>query len=117
ARAPADGYTLLLVSPSHAVAPSLQKNISWSPTRDFAEIGGFGIVPNLIVVNPQLSAKTMSEFIALAKQKPDELTYATAGVGTSNHLSGELLSQEADITLTHVPYKGQTDALNDVLSG
>lgn len=117
ANAPADGYTLLLVSPSHAVAPSLQKSITWNPVRDFKAIAGFGIVPNIIVVHPDTPAKTMAEFIDLAKKSNPSLTYATAGVGTSNHLAGELLSQEAKIDLTHVPYKGQTDALNDLVSG
>lgn len=117
ARAPADGYTLLLVSPSHAVAPILKKNIAWNPVRDFKAIAGFGIVPNIIVVHPSVPAKTMAELIALAKQSDPSMTYSTAGVGTSNHLSGELLAQEAHIKLTHVPYKGQTDALNDLLAG
>ena len=117
ARAPADGYTLLLVSPSHAVAPSIQKNITWNPVRDFKAIAGFGIVPNVIVVHPSVPAKTIGELIELAKTRSEPLTYSTAGIGTSNHLSGELLAQEAHITLTHVPYKGQSDALNDLLGG
>ena len=117
ARAPADGYTLLVVSPGHAVAPSLQKGVTWNPVRDFRAIEGFGIVPNVIVVHPSVPAKNMAEFIALAKKSSEPLTYATAGIGTSNHLSGELLAQMAGIKLTHVPYKGQPDALNDLLSG
>ena len=116
AKAPADGYTLLTVSPSHAVTPSLQK-VNWNPVRDFKAIKGVGFVPNVIVVHPSVPAKTMQEFIELAKKSTPPLTYATAGMGTSNHLSGELLAQEAKIKLTHVPYKGQTDALNDLLSG
>ena len=115
AKSPADGYTLLLVSPGHAVAPSLQKGVTWSPVRDFKAVAGIGIVPNVIVVHPNVSAKNMSELIELAKK--NSLTYATAGIGTSNHLSGELLAQEAGIKLTHVPYKGQPDALNDLLGG
>jgi len=117
ARAPADGYTLLLVSPSHAVAPSLQKNVTWNPVRDFKAVAGFGIVPNVIVVHPSVPAKTMPELISLAKKSDPPLTYSTAGMGTSNHLAGELLAQETGIKLTHVPYKGQTDALNDLLAG
>lgn len=117
AKSAADGYTLLVVSPSHAVAPALQKSISWNPVRDFKAIAGFGYVPNIIVVHPSLPAKTMAEFIALAKKSDPPLTYATAGLGTSNHLSGELLAQEAKISLAHVPYKGQSEALNDLLSG
>ena len=117
AKAPADGYTLLLVSPGFAVAPSLQKGIGWNPVRDFRSVAGIGVVPNVIVVYPGVPAKTMVEFIELAKKSSTPLTYATAGIGTSNHLSGELLAQEAGIKLTHVPYKGQPDALNDLLSG
>lgn len=117
AKSAPDGYTLLAVSPSHAVTPALQKSISWNPVRDFKAIAGFGYVPNIIVVHPSVPAKNMSEFVELAKKSSPSLTYATAGLGTSNHLSGELLTQEAKIPLTHVPYKGQSDALNDLLSG
>lgn len=117
AKSAPDGYTLLLVSPSHAVLPSLQKGVTWDPVRDFKGIAGIGIVPNVIVVHPDVRARTMAEFIALAKSSTPPLTYATAGLGTSNHLSGELLAQVAGIELTHVPYKGQPDALNDLLAG
>lgn len=117
AKSTPDGYTLLLVSPSHAVLPSLQKGIAWDPVRDFKGIAGIGFVPNVIVVHPDVQARTMAEFIALAKRSAQPLTYATAGLGTSNHLSGELLAQVAGIQLTHVPYKGQPDALNDLLAG
>ncbi|MBO9329981.1 tripartite tricarboxylate transporter substrate binding protein [Achromobacter xylosoxidans] len=117
AKAPADGYTLLMVSPSHAVLPSLQKNLSWNPVRDFKAVAGVGIVPNVIVVHPDVPAKNMAELLALASSRPVPLTYATAGVGTSNHLAGELLAQEAGIKLDHVPYKGQSDALNDLIAG
>ena len=117
AKSPADGYTLLLVSPGHAVAPSLQKGVTWHPVRDFKGIAGIGVVPNVIVVHPNVPAKTMTELIDLAKKSSTPMTYATAGIGTSNHLAGELLAQEAGIKLTHVPYKGQPDALNDLLAG
>jgi len=117
AKAAPDGYTLLAVSPGHAVAPSLIKGVAWDPVRDFRAIEGFGIIPNVIVVHPDVPAKTLAELIALAKKSPTPLTYATAGVGTSNHLSAELLAQSAGIKLTHVPYKGQPDALNDLISG
>lgn len=117
AKAPPDGYTLLAVSPSHAVGPSLQKNIAWNPVRDFKAVAGFGFVPNVIVVNPSVPVTNMSQLIALAKKSNPTLTYASAGLGTSNHLSGELLAQEAHIQLTHIPYKGQSDALSDLLGG
>ena len=117
AKAPADGYTLLLVSPGHAVAPSLQKGVTWNPVRDFRAVHGFGVVPNVFVVHPDVPVKTMQELVDLARKSATPLSYATAGIGTSNHLSGELLAQTAGIKLTHVPYKGQPDAMSDLLSG
>ncbi|GAB3669164.1 tripartite tricarboxylate transporter substrate binding protein [Ramlibacter alkalitolerans] len=117
AKAPADGYTLLMVSPSHAVAPAVQKGLNWDPVRDFRGIAGFGIIPNVIVVHPSVPAHSMVEFIELARKARDPLTYATSGVGTSSHLAGELLAQSANIKLTAVPYKGQPDAVSDLLSG
>jgi tripartite-type tricarboxylate transporter receptor subunit TctC len=118
AKSAPDGYTLLLVSPGHAVAPSLQKGVSWNPVRDFRSVAGLGVVPNAIVVHPSVPVKTMGELIELAKKNAaSPLTYASAGIGTSNHLAGELLAQEADVKLSHVPYKGQPDALNDLLAG
>lgn len=117
AKSPADGYTLLCVSPGHAVVPSLVKGVTWNPVTDFRAVAGFGIIPNVIVVHPDVPVKTMGELVALAKAKPGEVTYATAGAGTSNHLSGELFAQMAGLKLTHVPYKGQPDAMNDLLGG
>ena len=117
AKSAPDGYTLLLVSPGHAVAPSLIKGVTWDPTRDFRAIQGLGVIPNAIVVHPDVPAKTMPELIELARKSPTPLTYASAGVGTSNHLAGELLAQSAGIKLSHVPYKGQPDALNDLFAG
>lgn len=117
AKAPADGYTLLAVSPGHAVLPSLNKSIQWHPTRDFAGIAGVGVVPNIIVVHPTVKAETMMELIALARKEPDSISYGTAGIGTSNHLSGELLAQMAGVKLLHIPYKSQPDAITDLLSG
>ncbi|MCT9810979.1 tripartite tricarboxylate transporter substrate binding protein [Acidovorax sp. Be4] len=117
AKSASDGYTLLAVSPSHAVLPSVVKNLSWSPVRDFRAVQGFGVVPNLLVVLPSMPVKTLSELLALAKKSSEPLSYATAGVGTSNHLSGELLAQMAGVKLTHVPYRGQSDAMNDLLGG
>lgn len=117
AKSAPDGYTLLLVSPGHAVAPSLVKGVTWDPVRDFRAIQGLGVIPNAIVVHPDVPAKTMSELIELARKGSTPLTYASAGVGTSNHLAGELLAQSAGIKVTHVPYKGQPDALNDLFAG
>jgi tripartite-type tricarboxylate transporter receptor subunit TctC len=117
AKSPGDGHTLLMVSPSHAVAPAIQKSISWDPVRDFKGVAGFGVIPNVIVVHPSVPAKTMADFVSLANNSKDPLTYASSGFGTSSHLAGELLAQAAKIKLTHVPYKGQPDAISDLLTG
>jgi tripartite-type tricarboxylate transporter receptor subunit TctC len=117
AKSAPDGYTLLLASPSHTVAPTLMKGVTWSPVRDFRGVEGFGAMPNVIVVPPNAPAKTMAEFMRLAKSSKPPLTFASAGVGTSNHLSGELLAQIGGVKLTHVPYKGQPEALTDLLAG
>lgn len=117
AKSSGDGHTLLMVSPSHAVAPAIQKGISWDPVRDFKGVAGFGVIPNVIVVHPSVPAKTMADFVSLANESKEPLTYASSGLGTSSHLAGELLAQASKIGLTHVPYKGQPDAINDLLAG
>lgn len=114
-RSAPDGYTLLCVSPGHAVLPSLVKSAKWNPTTDFRGIAGIGIVPNVIVVNPKVPVGTLKEL--LERAKTSNITYGTAGNGTSNHLSGELLAQMAGLKFTHVPYKGQPEAVNDLLGG
>ncbi len=117
ARAQADGYTLLSVSPSHAVAPSLNKSLNWHPVENFRAVAGFGNVPNVIVVHPGVPVKTMEELIDLAKKSDTPITYGTAGNGTSNHLSGALLESLAKIDLEQIPYRGQTNAVTDLLGG
>ena len=119
AKAAPDGYTLLCVSPGLAVLPSLQKSVNWNPARDFRSVEGLGVIPNVFVVPTSLDVKTMPQLVDLARKNSngDRVTYATAGIGTSNHLSGELLAQMTDTRLTHVPYKGQPDALSDVIAG
>ncbi|MCT9809201.1 tripartite tricarboxylate transporter substrate binding protein [Acidovorax sp. Be4] len=117
AKSAADGYTLLMVSPSYAVAPLLQKSITWDPVRDFKGIAGFGVIPNVIVVHPGFAAKSMAELVDIAKKGAAPPTYASSGLGTSSHLTGELLAQSARIPLTHVPYKGQPEAISDLLAG
>ncbi|MBK8526088.1 MAG: tripartite tricarboxylate transporter substrate binding protein [Rubrivivax sp.] len=114
-RAAPDGYTMLCVSPGHAVLPSLTKAAKWNPTTDFRGIAGIGIVPNVVVVNPRVPVNSLKEL--LERAKTHNITYGTAGIGTSNHLSGELLAQMAGVKFTHVPYKGQPEAVNDLLGG
>ncbi|MFP3754847.1 MULTISPECIES: tripartite tricarboxylate transporter substrate binding protein [Cupriavidus] len=117
ARSAPDGYTLLAVSPSHAVGPLLNASITWNAERDFRAIGGFGMIPNVIAVPAASSAQTLKALLDEARAHPDKLTYASAGVGTSNHLAGALLAQSAGVQITHVPYKGQPEALTDLLGG
>lgn len=116
AKASADGYTILFVGTGFTVLPSLVKGLPWSPS-DFRAVLGIGSVPNILVVHPDVPAKSMTELIALAKSSPVPLTYGSPGLGSSPHLSGELLAQMAGVTLTHVPYKGQPDAVTDLLGG
>ncbi len=117
AKSPPDGYTLLMVSPSHAVAPLFQKSIHWDPVRDFRGIAGFGAIPNVIVVHPDVAARTLSEFLELSRTAAAPATYASSGIGTSSFLAGELLIQTTHVPLTHVPYKGQPEAIHDVIAG
>ena len=117
AKSAPDGYTLMLASPGLAVEPSLIKGLDWNPVKDFRAIEGFGVIPNVFVVLPSFPAKSMAELIAIAKSSSTPLSFASAGIGTTNHLSGELLAQMADLKLTHVPYPGQPAAINDLLAG
>jgi len=117
ARAVPDGYTLIINSVGPiAVNPTLYKKLAINPLVDLVPIVQIADVPNVLVVNPSVPAKTMEEFIAYAKTKPGELNYGSTGIGTSSHLSGYMLSKRAGIETTHVPYKG-AEALNDLLAG
>ena len=118
AKANKDGYTLLMtISSSQAINPALYKNAGFDPVKDFKPVSLIGAVPNVLLVNPSFPAKSMSELISLAKAKPGQYQYASAGNGTLNHLLGEMLNSMAGIDLQHVPYKGVAPALNDVLGG
>jgi len=118
AKAAPDGYTLLLGSiASLAINPSLYGKLSFDPARDFAPIAQTGTMSNIIVVHPVVPAKTLKEFVALAKRSPGQITYATPGAGSSAHLSGELLKKVAGIDIVAVPYKGGGQAVVDSLAG
>ena len=117
ARAPADGYTLLVVASTLALNSVLYKKVPYDPVRDFAPITIAATAPNVLIVNPALPAKSLAEFIALAKAKPGALSYGTPGIGTSPHLSMELLKSMAGIDLQHVPYRGTAAAVTDVIGG
>jgi tripartite-type tricarboxylate transporter receptor subunit TctC len=117
ARAPADGYTLLLGTvSSQAINPAMNK-VGYDPVADFVPVAPLASIPFVFVANPAVPVSSVADVVALAKSKPGELAYASAGPGTSNHLAGELFASEAKIKLLHVPYKGSAPALNDVLAG
>jgi tripartite-type tricarboxylate transporter receptor subunit TctC len=117
-RAPADGYTLLISgSPSIVVNPHLYKGLPYDPLTDLAHVALIATAPNLLVVNPALQVGTVPELVALAKAKPNTLSFSSAGNGTSGHLAGELFKRQAQIDVLHAPFKGQADAITGVIRG
>jgi tripartite-type tricarboxylate transporter receptor subunit TctC len=117
ARAAPDGYTLLMVPSTLALNTVLYKKVNYDPIKDFSPITVAAVAPNVLVINPKVPAKSLAEFIALAKAKPGDLTYGTPGIGTSPHMSMELLKSLAGIDIRHIPYRGTAPALTDVISG
>jgi tripartite-type tricarboxylate transporter receptor subunit TctC len=117
AAATPDGYTLLMVSTSHAVNPSLVRKLPYDTLKDFAPVIRLAASPNVLVVNPSVPVQSVRELIALAKAKPGEINYASGGTGTATHLAGELLCITGGVKMTHVPYKGAGPATIDLLSG
>jgi tripartite-type tricarboxylate transporter receptor subunit TctC len=118
AQAAPDGYTIHLTSVGPmAVAPYMVKNLAYDPRKDIAPITMGVVFPNVFVVHPGVPAKTLGEYIALAKAKPGELNYASSGIGGAGHLSGELFKQRAGVDIVHVPYKGGGPAMTDLLGG
>ena len=117
ARMPPDGYTLVILSASHATNASMYKKLKYDPVKDFAPVSLAASVPNLIVVHPSLPVKTLKELAALGRSSPGKLTFGSGGVGSSNHLASELFASINKITMVHVPYKGASIALTNILSG
>jgi tripartite-type tricarboxylate transporter receptor subunit TctC len=117
ARAAPDGYMLVMVSAGHAINPALIKKLPYDSIKDFAPISMIADVPTALVVHPSLPAKTVTEFIAIARARPGQINYSTAGRGTVGHLAAELLSSMAKIKLVHVPYKGTGQAMVDLVAG
>ncbi|HEY5365588.1 MAG TPA: tripartite tricarboxylate transporter substrate binding protein [Casimicrobiaceae bacterium] len=118
ARSRPDGYTLVFGNTSTiAINPSLFKNLSFDPAKDFVPVTEVASVSNVLLVAPDFPAKTLGELIALAKSKPGTLSFASNGIGSSNHLAGELLKTTAGIDMLHVPYKSTTEAVVDLTAG
>src|SRR5215472_15565538 len=116
-RAPADGYTLLLVGGFNAVNATFYDKLNYNFIRDIAPVASIIRTPFVMAVNPKVSAKTVPEFIAYAKTSPGKINYASAGTGTSTHLTGELFKMMAGVEMVHVPYRGGGPAFNDLLAG
>jgi tripartite-type tricarboxylate transporter receptor subunit TctC len=118
ARSPADGYTLLLTAPGPLVVnQSLYSRLSFKPEQDFTPIALIASVPIVLAVNPSVKAATVSELIALAKASPGKLNFGSSGLGSTNHLAGEMLKARAGIDIVHVPYRGAAPAMNDLIAG
>ncbi len=118
ARAPADGYTLLFATMgTHAINPSLYPKLRYDPLKDFVPVALTHITPRVLVVGPSVKARSVAEFVAIAKATPGQITYGSAGNGSSSHLSGALFESMAGVDMIHVPYKGSAPLLTDLLAG
>jgi tripartite-type tricarboxylate transporter receptor subunit TctC len=117
ARAAPDGYTLLLVNPANGINQTLYKNLKFDILHDIVPVAGITRVPNVMEVNPNFPAKTVAEFIAYAKEHPGKVNMASSGNGTSVHMSGELFMSMTGIKMAHVPYRGSSPALTDLMAG
>jgi tripartite-type tricarboxylate transporter receptor subunit TctC len=116
-RAAPDGYTLLLVSSPNTTNATLYEHLNYDFIHDIAPVAGISREPNVMVVNPSVPAKTVPEFIAYAKANPGKINYATAGIGSSQHMSGEMFKMMAGIEMVHVPHRGSAPALQSLLAG
>lgn len=117
AKAPPDGYNLLMAYTSHVINPSLWTRLPYDTLRDFAPVTMVAQVPSVLVVHPSLPVKSVAELITFAKRRPHELDYGTSGVGTAAHLAAALFAQRAGLHLTHVPYRGGALAMYELLGG
>jgi tripartite-type tricarboxylate transporter receptor subunit TctC len=118
AKSDPDGYTLLIGTVGiHAINGALYEKMSFDPVKDFTPISFLASTPNVLIVNKQLGVSNVNELIALAKAKPNQLTFGSSGVGTSLHMSGELFKEMAGIDIRHIPYKGRAQSLPDLVSG
>ena len=116
-RSPADGYTLLLINAQNTINTALYEKLSFDFLRDIAPVAGIDRVPLVMEVTPALPAKTVPEFIAYAKANPGKINMASAGIGGPQHVAGELFKFMAGVDMVHVPYRGTTPAVTDLLAG
>jgi len=117
AKAAPDGYTLMVTSNGHTIAGVINKGIQFDPVKDFAGVSNIANVPMVMIVPPSLPAKNLKEFIALAKEKPGQINFSSAGVASTSYLSAEIMRQDAHINMVHVPYKGSPEAVLSVIRG
>jgi tripartite-type tricarboxylate transporter receptor subunit TctC len=117
AKAPPDGYTIIIASNNHAINSALFAKLPYDPVKDFAAVGELALLPFILVVHPSLPIANVKDLIALARANPGKLTFASTGNGSPPHVAGELLKQSAKIDIVHVPYKGSAAALTDVVAG
>ncbi|MBU3616382.1 tripartite tricarboxylate transporter substrate binding protein [Polynucleobacter sp. JS-Polo-80-F4] len=117
AKASADGYTLMLDASSYSVNPSLFPKLPYDPNKDFKTLAVLAQYPNVLLVNPSFPAKSVKELVAIAKAKPNSISYASSGNGSAQHLAGALFEVKAGVEMQHIPYKGGGPALNDVVGG
>jgi tripartite-type tricarboxylate transporter receptor subunit TctC len=118
AKAPPDGYTLVVSGiASHVLAPALPRGVPYDPMKDFTHIALFGGPPSVLVINPDVPAKTLSDFVALLKENPNKYSYGSPGNGTHGQLVAELFKQLAHVQMQHVPYKGASGAITDLIAG
>jgi len=117
AKAPPDGYTLMLTSNGHTIAGVINKNLQYDPVADFAGVSRVAAVPMAMIVPPDHPAKTLKEFLQIAKEKPGQLNFSSAGVASTSYLSAEIMRQNAGVDMVHVPFKGAPEAVTSVVRG
>jgi len=117
AKSPPDGYTMVIATSSIAVSPSLYLKLGYDPVKDLAPVARLTSIPNVLVVHPSIPAKTLRQFIALARAHPGKLNFGSGGAGTTNHLANELLKHLEKVDIVHVPYKGVTQAMLAMMGG
>jgi tripartite-type tricarboxylate transporter receptor subunit TctC len=117
AKAPPDGYTLFMPTVANTINPTLYPKLNFDILRDFVHITNFAKVPGIVVVHPSVPAKNMKELIALAKARPNELRHGSTGIGSPHHLAGEIFKSMSGVKMVHVPYRGASPALVDVVAG